>query len=197
MSNFSVWLNNKKCRQNALNWSKQFYTDTGSFKTTTRLRDEEEKKWQKRIGRGEIFIMTHKKRDGSYMNDDAHVVGSQDGSSKEISLTDSLAQVLGKEHSGRVRRLGFGPCPTEIIRNTTQQLNFGEYQREITELKAAVVEQKVEITELKAAAAKHKVEAAEEMEKRQTMMNLVKHIIQQQGDTLPPEIDAQLKSLGN
>ncbi|KAL4396463.1 hypothetical protein AHAS_Ahas01G0094400 [Arachis hypogaea] len=29
-------------------------------------------------------------------------IESQDGSSKEISLTDSLAQVLGKEHSGRV-----------------------------------------------------------------------------------------------
>nr|XP_025669934.1 uncharacterized protein LOC112769660 [Arachis hypogaea]XP_025692111.1 uncharacterized protein LOC112794219 [Arachis hypogaea]XP_025697492.1 uncharacterized protein LOC112799635 [Arachis hypogaea] len=149
--------------------------------------------------------MTHKKRNGSYMNDAARVAGeaianieSQDGSSKEISLTDSLAQVLGKEHSGRVRGLGFGPCPTELIHNTTQQSNSGvqieEYQREIVELKATAAEQKAEITELKAAAAKNK---AEEMEKRQTLVNLVKYMLQQQGDTLPPEIDAQLKSLGN
>ncbi|XP_020964334.1 uncharacterized protein LOC110265618 [Arachis ipaensis] len=165
----------------------------------------QEKKQQRRIGRGELFIMTHKKRNGSYMNDAARVAGeaianieSQDGSSKEISLTDSLAQVLGKEHSGRVRGLGFGPCPTELIHNTTQQSNSGvqieEYQREITELKATAAEQKAEITELKAAAAKQK---AEEMEKRQTMVNLVKYMLQQQGDTLPPEIEAQLKSLGN
>ncbi|RYR59438.1 hypothetical protein Ahy_A05g025319 [Arachis hypogaea] len=198
----------KKCRQNALNRSKQLYTHTRSSKTTVRLRDEEEKKQQRRIGRGEMFIMTHKKRDGSYMNDDARVVGeaianieSQDGSSKEISLTDLLAQVFGKEHSGRVQGLGFGPCTTEIIRNTTQQSNSGvqieEYQREITELKAAAAEQKAEIIELKAAAAKHKAETAEELEKRQTMMNLIKYMLQQQGDTLPLEIDAQLKSLEN
>ncbi|RYR31883.1 hypothetical protein Ahy_B01g056821 [Arachis hypogaea] len=68
-----------------------------------------EKKQQRRIGREEMFIMTHKKRDDSYMNDDVRVVGkaianieSQDGSSKEISLTDWLVQVLVKEHSGRV-----------------------------------------------------------------------------------------------
>ncbi|RYR39930.1 hypothetical protein Ahy_A09g045566 [Arachis hypogaea] len=195
----------EKCRQNAVNRSKQLYTHTGGSKTTARLRDEEEKKQQRRIGIGEMFIMTHKKRNGSYMNDAVRVAGeaianieSQDGSSKEISLTDLLAQVLGKEHSGRVRGLGFGPCPTELIHNTTQQSNSGvqieEYQREITELKATAAEQKAEIIELKAAAAKHK---AEEMKKRQTMVNLVKYMLQQQGNTLPPEIDAQLKSLGN
>ncbi|RYR03132.1 hypothetical protein Ahy_B06g081969 isoform A [Arachis hypogaea] len=89
------------------------YTYWGS-KTTARLRDEEE----------------------AIAN-----IESQDGSSKEISLTDSLAQVLGKEHLGRVRGLGFGPCATEIICNMTQQSNsgvrIGEYKREITELKGA------------------------------------------------------------
>ncbi|XLS96950.1 hypothetical protein HN51_039685, partial [Arachis hypogaea] len=126
-------------------------------------------------------------------------IESQDDFSKEISLTDLFAQVVGKEHSRRVRELGFGPCLTEIIRNTTQQSNSGvqieEYQREITELKSAAAEQKVEIAELKAAAAEYKAEAAEEKAKKQTMENSVKYIIQQQGDTLPPEIDAQLKSL--
>ncbi|RYR59923.1 hypothetical protein Ahy_A04g017055 [Arachis hypogaea] len=175
------------------------YTYWGS-KTTARLRDEEEKKQQRRISRREMFIMTHKERDGSYMNDDARVVReaiaiieSQGGTSKEISVTGSLAQVLGKEHSGRVRGLGFGPCQTEIVRKTTQS-NSG---REITELKVVATEQKAEITELKAAAAEHKAETAEDKAKIQTMENLVKYIIQQQGHTLPPEIDAQLKSLGN
>ncbi|XP_052111514.1 uncharacterized protein LOC127742813 [Arachis duranensis] len=189
----------KKCRRNALNQSKQPYPHTGGPKTMERLKDEEEKKQQRRIGRREMFIMTHKKRDGSYINDDARVVGSQDSSSKEISLTDSLAQVLGKEHLGRVGGLGFGSYSTKIISNTTQQLNsivqIEEYQSEIIELKAAAAEQKAEISKLKATIVEHRAEAAEEKAKRQTMKNLVKYIIQQQRDTLPPKIDAQLKSL--
>nr|XP_025608041.1 uncharacterized protein LOC112701506 [Arachis hypogaea] len=190
----------KMCKQNSQNRSKQLYTHTGGSKTTARLRDEEEKKQQRRISRGEMFIMTHKKRDGSYMNDDARVVGeavvsieSQGGTLKEISVTDSLTQVLGKEHSGRVRGLGFGPCPSEIIHNTPQstpRVQIEEYQRELTELKEVAAEQKAEITELKA-------EKAEDKAKIQIMENLVKYIIQQQGHTLPPEIDAQLKSLGS
>nr|XP_025675670.1 uncharacterized protein LOC112775960 [Arachis hypogaea] len=189
----------KMCKQNSQNRSKQLYTHTGGSKTTARLRDEEEKKQQRRISRGEMFIMTHKKRDGSYMNDDARVVGeaiesieSQGETSKEISATDSLAQVLGKEHSGRVRGLGFGPCPSEIIHNTPQstpRVQIEEYQRELTELKEVAAEQKAEITELKA-------EKAEDKAKIQIMENLVKYILQQQGHTLPLEIDAQLKSLG-
>ncbi|RYR21400.1 hypothetical protein Ahy_B03g066677 [Arachis hypogaea] len=98
------------------------------------------------------------------------IIENQGGTLKEISVTDSLAQVLGKEYSGRVQGL---------------------------ELKAVTAEQKAEITELKVAAAEHKAEAAEDKAKIQTMENLVKYIIQQQGHTLPPEIDAQLKSLRN
>ncbi|RYR21420.1 hypothetical protein Ahy_B03g066706 [Arachis hypogaea] len=99
----------KKCRQNALNRSKQLYTHTGGSKTLARRKDEEE----------------------AIAN-----IKSQDGSLKEISHSDSLARVLGKEHSGQVQPLGFGPCRTKIIRNTTQQSNSGaqiqEYQKEIT-----------------------------------------------------------------
>nr|XP_025616701.1 uncharacterized protein LOC112709005 [Arachis hypogaea] len=156
----------KMCKQNSQNRSKQLYTHTGGSKTTARLRDEEEA---------------------------VESIESQGGTSKEISVTDSLAQVLGKEHSGRVRGLGFGPCPSEIIHNTPQstpRVQIEEYQRELTELKEVAAEQKAEITELKA-------EKAEDKAKIQIMENLVKYIIQQQGHTLPPEIDAQLKSLGS
>nr|XP_025608089.1 uncharacterized protein LOC112701561 [Arachis hypogaea] len=140
--------NGKKsgCRQNALNRSKQLYTHIGGSKTTARLKDEEEA---------------------------VASIESQGGTSKDISVTDSLAQVLGKEHSGRVRELGFGSCPTEIIRKTTQsnsRVQIEEYQRKITELKAVVAKQKTEITKLKAVAKEHKA-------KIQTIENLVKYII--------------------
>ncbi|XP_020958613.1 uncharacterized protein LOC107644376 [Arachis ipaensis] len=131
--------------------------------------------------------MSHKKKDGTYINEDARVVGEaiehiegQDASNKELSQNDSLAQVLGKEHPGRVCGLGFGPCPTQCFRNIPQQSDSGvqieEYQKEIAELKA---------------------EAAEEKAKRQTMEILLRHLIQQQGDDLPPDVAADLEVLGS
>ncbi|RYR77546.1 hypothetical protein Ahy_A01g002054 [Arachis hypogaea] len=54
----------------------------------------------------------------------AHIEG-QDESSKELSQNDSLAQVLGNEHLGEVRRLGFGLCPTQFFHNIVQQSDSG------------------------------------------------------------------------
>ncbi|RYQ99086.1 hypothetical protein Ahy_B07g086946 [Arachis hypogaea] len=63
----------KKCKQNALNRSKQIYTHTGSSKILARQKDEEE----------------------AIAN-----IESQDKSSKLLSQNDSLAQLFGKEHAG-------------------------------------------------------------------------------------------------
>ncbi|XP_018627764.1 uncharacterized protein [Nicotiana tomentosiformis] len=46
-------------------------------------------------GRAQLYLATHTKKDGSYVNDEA----------KEIC-------VLGKEHPGRVRCLGLGATPS-------------------------------------------------------------------------------------
>ena len=41
---------------------------------------------------------------------------SQDSfDSTEISPHDALGKVLGSEHSGRVRGLGLGACPTSVF----------------------------------------------------------------------------------
>ncbi|XLS60720.1 hypothetical protein HN51_014948 [Arachis hypogaea] len=123
-------------------------------------------------------------------------IESQDPSSKEFSHNDSLAQVLGNEHPRRVRGLDFGPCPSQYFRNIPQQSDYGvqieEYQMEIVKLKA-------EAAELKAAAAEEKTERqrleAEEKAKIQSMENLLRYIIQEQGGSLPPEIAEDLDSL--
>ncbi|KAL4294384.1 hypothetical protein AHAS_Ahas18G0222700 [Arachis hypogaea] len=183
----------EKCRKNAVNRSKQQYTHTGGSKTMARKRHEEEA---------------------------IEFVESQDPSSKEFSQNDSLAQVLGKEHPGRVRGLGIGTCPSRCFRNIPEQSDYGvqieEYQMEIVKLKAEAAELKAEAAELKAAAAEEKTkrqrmeaEAAEEKAKRQimeteaaegkakiqTMGDLLTYVIQQQGGHLPPEIAADLDSL--
>ncbi|XP_016168840.1 uncharacterized protein LOC107611427 [Arachis ipaensis] len=217
----------EKCRKNAVNRSKQQYTHTGGSKTMARKRHEEEQRLGRPIGRGEGWTMSHKKKNGKYMNEEARLVGeaiefveSQDPSSKEFSQNDSLAQVLGKEHPGRVRGLGIGTCPSRCFRNIPEQSDYGvqieEYQMEIVKLKAEAAELKAEAAELKAAAAEEKTkrqrmeaEAAEEKAKRQimeteaaegkakiqTMGDLLTYVIQQQGGHLPPEIAADLDSL--
>nr|XP_025635495.1 uncharacterized protein LOC112729537 [Arachis hypogaea] len=217
----------EKCRKNAVNRSKQQYTHTGGSKTMARKRHEEEQRLGRPIGRGEGWTISHKKKNEKYMNEEARLVGeaiefveSQDPSSKEFSQNDSLAQVRGKEHPGRVRGLDIGTCPSRCFRNIPEQSDYGvqieEYQMEIVKLKAEAAELKAEAAELKAAAAEEKAkrqrmeaEAAEEKAKRQimeteaaegkakiqTMGDLLTYVIQQQGGNLPPEIAAGLDSL--
>ncbi|RYR13335.1 hypothetical protein Ahy_B04g070388 [Arachis hypogaea] len=97
-----------------------------------RQKEETKDKEQGRpIGRGKLFIITHKKKMARIFIPDARVVSvkaivnleRQDESSKYLSQNDSLAQVLGKEHPGRVRALGAGPCPTQVFDNTARQLS--------------------------------------------------------------------------
>ncbi|MED6148771.1 hypothetical protein PIB30_055973 [Stylosanthes scabra] len=96
-----------------------------------------------------------------------------DQSYKELFQNDSLAQVLEKEHPVRVRGVGAGPCPTQIINHGTQQTSYAfhvdmeEYKKMIVELKA---------------------EAAEEKRKSQAMKTLVRYLIQHQGYNLPPTL---------
>ncbi|XP_057740548.1 uncharacterized protein LOC130957721 [Arachis stenosperma] len=133
------------CRKNAVNRSKQLYTHTGGSKTMARKRHEEEQRQGRPIGRGEGWTMSHKKGMISVnpvltcLQEAIELVESQDSSSKEFSQNDSLAQVLGKEHPGRVRRLGIGTCLSRYFRNIPEHSDYGvqieEYQMEIVKLK--------------------------------------------------------------
>ncbi|RYR26962.1 hypothetical protein Ahy_B02g061292 [Arachis hypogaea] len=165
------------CRKNAVNRSKQLYTHTGGSKTMARKRHEEEQRQGRPIGRGEGWTMSHKKRNGLYMNEDSCLVGeaielveSQDPSSKEFSQNDSLAQVLGKENPGRVRGLGIGTCPSQYFRNIPEKSDYGvqieEYQMEIVKLKAEAAELKAAAAEEKEKRQRMEAEAAEEKAKR-------------------------------
>ncbi|MED6163982.1 hypothetical protein PIB30_085197, partial [Stylosanthes scabra] len=88
----------EKCRKNTENHSKQTYTHTGGSMSLARRREEEERTQGKKFSKGEIWTMTHKKRDGSYIHEDARTVAEAiqviercDQSTKELSQNDSLA----------------------------------------------------------------------------------------------------------
>ncbi|XP_072059106.1 uncharacterized protein [Arachis hypogaea] len=88
----------------------------------------------KKVNRVEMWDITHKKIDGSYVNEKAKEIAIEAHSSQRpMELTvnsplDALGVVFGKEHPGRVRGLGMGAVPTIAFKNNTtriSQMNLG------------------------------------------------------------------------
>ncbi|RYQ86283.1 hypothetical protein Ahy_B10g105955 [Arachis hypogaea] len=143
-----------KCKQNALNRKKQLYTHTGSSKSLARAREEESQKQGRRAVRGEVWILKHKRLDGTYIHEEAQRIGEkifeieqQDETTRILSENDFLAQALGKEHPGRVRGIGFGPTPSQLFRPSSHpsvdRAQIEEAQRMLFELQAEVTAKKL------------------------------------------------------
>ncbi|XP_016573178.1 uncharacterized protein LOC107870964 isoform X2 [Capsicum annuum] len=77
-------------------------------------------------GLAELYLATHKKEDGSYVNEVAKeifkkiklTVSQSTVDEYEVSPNDVVGKVLGKEHSGRVRCLGLGVVPSRSFKQT-------------------------------------------------------------------------------
>ncbi|XP_015162718.1 uncharacterized protein [Solanum tuberosum] len=77
-----------------------------------------------RPGRAQIYIATHKNKDGVYVNEAAKEIcekieltlSQSTMDESQISPNDAVGKVLGKEHSGRVRCLGLGVVPSKIFK---------------------------------------------------------------------------------
>ncbi|RYR18874.1 hypothetical protein Ahy_B03g063488 [Arachis hypogaea] len=65
----------EKCKKNAENRSKQLYTHTGESKSLARLGEEESERQGRRVSRGELYLLTHKRANGSYVHDAARAIG--------------------------------------------------------------------------------------------------------------------------
>ncbi|KAH1246387.1 hypothetical protein GmHk_06G016481 [Glycine max] len=76
--------------------------------------------------RGQLYIETHKRKDGSFVNEAAKTIAEQIEvrltqsivDESEVSPLDVVGRVLGLEHSGRVRCMGLGVVPSSTFRNT-------------------------------------------------------------------------------
>ncbi|XLT24440.1 hypothetical protein HN873_055732, partial [Arachis hypogaea] len=90
----------------------------------------------KEVSRVQMWDITHKKIDGSYVNEKAKEIAEkieahssqQPMESTVNSPLDALGVVFGKEHPGRVRGLGMGVVPTIAFKNNTtriSQMNLG------------------------------------------------------------------------
>ncbi|XP_074577486.1 enolase-like [Curcuma longa] len=107
-----------------------------------------------------------------------------------FSKIDSLSQAIGKEHPGRVRGVGSGPCPTQVFGQTScsnAPVDFG-LQTYMTEMKSELEASRVKVQNLESI-----IET--ERSRRQAFEGAVKYILQMQGSNLPPELATLISSM--
>ncbi|KAH0742804.1 hypothetical protein KY290_030797 [Solanum tuberosum] len=101
------------CRRNKEIQRKQKMPHTGGSKANSRRRYEMFLETGKAPSRGKMFIETHKRKNGSFVNAEAQTIGEQieshmthcNTNESEVSPEDIVGKILGAEHSGRVARL--------------------------------------------------------------------------------------------
>ncbi|XP_070007612.1 uncharacterized protein [Nicotiana sylvestris] len=119
------------CRRNKENQKKQKMPHTCESKAISRRRHELFLETGKTPNRGKIFIETHKRSNGSFVNDAARTIGEQielnmtqcDTNECEVSPNDVIGTMLGAEHSRRVRCMGMGAAPSNTFRNSKGRLS--------------------------------------------------------------------------
>ncbi|KAH1197982.1 hypothetical protein GmHk_18G051633 [Glycine max] len=105
------------CRRNKEIQSKQVIPHSGGSKANPRRRNELLLETGKLPSRGQLYIETHKRKDGSFEQIEVGLTQSIVDESK-VSPLDVVGRVLGLEHSGRVRCMGLGVVPSNTFRNT-------------------------------------------------------------------------------
>ncbi|XP_025622948.1 uncharacterized protein [Arachis hypogaea] len=126
----------KLCKRNQEIRQKQIIPHTSGAKSIARRRAELTEETGKEVNRVQMWDITHKKINGSYVNEKAKEIAEKieaHSSQQPMELTvnsplDALGVVFGKEHPGRVRGLGMGAVPTIAFKNNTtriSQMNLG------------------------------------------------------------------------
>ncbi|XP_027343285.1 uncharacterized protein LOC113855855 [Abrus precatorius] len=147
----------ENAQKNRDNRKKQIIPHTSGSKSIARKRAELELESGRKVSRGEVWTVTHKHANGHFVSQEAKEISekiqeyeSSRSLSQEISTQDSLAHVLGsKEHCGRVRGLGLGPCPSQVFGYPARSYSgmssslssYRELQNQVTVLKSQMDEQ--------------------------------------------------------
>ncbi|XVE94184.1 hypothetical protein REPUB_Repub01dG0260000 [Reevesia pubescens] len=111
--------------KNKANAAKQKAFHTAGSKSFARIREEEKAKRPdgKEPSRAELYILTHTRKNGQPVDDEAAAIISklreqatqrQTISGDSNDSHDTFFQVIGSEKSGRVRTYGLGPTPGEL-----------------------------------------------------------------------------------
>ncbi|KAL4372198.1 hypothetical protein AHAS_Ahas06G0241800 [Arachis hypogaea] len=128
------------CRRNKEVRKKQTIPHTGGSKPISRKRHEIFLQSGRKISRGEMYIETHKKKDGSFVTDEARDIAEQiellmtqnEKDESGSSTNNAIGKLFGEEHSGRVRCLGMGATPTNTFSqfaNTSISMSSTNYSQ--------------------------------------------------------------------
>ncbi|CAA7029075.1 unnamed protein product [Microthlaspi erraticum] len=139
----------KKARErNKVSRSNLKIPHTLGKKSIARRSDEMERESGVEPTRGEMFIASRTRSDGSMICEEARLCADQIKDIMNLpgqtSSSDAVTQVFGPEHSGRVRCVGRGPAPTKYFSSLDSTMS---YNVEIVEMKSTIknLADKVEI----------------------------------------------------
>ncbi|QCD99728.1 putative transposase [Vigna unguiculata] len=130
------------CNRNKDIRKRQTIPDTGGGMSLSRRRDNLKNETGKNIGRVEMWKITHKRKNGTYVNDEAMEIGvtlfllisqhhekiddlmmQNSETALDISPYDPIGIIFGKEHAGQVRGFSHGACPTLAFKKSTTRLS--------------------------------------------------------------------------
>ncbi|WJX56533.1 hypothetical protein P8452_42186 [Trifolium repens] len=104
-----------KADKNALNRQKQRIPHTLGTRSLARTKDIMEQRDGRSYTRGNMYEISHTKRNGSYVNDEARQKNEELQKERQTSSdNETFVTVFGKEHHGYVRGMGLGPTPSQI-----------------------------------------------------------------------------------
>ncbi|KAJ1427131.1 putative transposase, Ptta/En/Spm, plant [Sesbania bispinosa] len=170
------------CEKNIANRLMQSVPHTLGSKTISRKKHELEIQTGRSYSRGEMYSIAHKKKDGTFVNDEAKQKSDllDEQTEQMSSEEDAYTNVFGKENPGRVRGMGFGVCPSQVLGpaycfgNSTMSSSSGDSSSELAKLK----------TELEASNAR--VEALEqEVAKVRSLEDQISFLMQNYGGQFP------------
>ncbi|KAL2340134.1 hypothetical protein Fmac_008074 [Flemingia macrophylla] len=137
--------------KNAANRAKLVIPHILGSKTLARKRDELETIHGREFSRAEMYQLSHKKPDGTFVNEEARELHEKlQEQMQNCSENEAFMRVCGKEHPGYVRGMGLGVSPSQIVgsssgaTSSTTSIESNErmeqMQAEIESLKAQVAE---------------------------------------------------------
>ncbi|KAL2330077.1 hypothetical protein Fmac_017658 [Flemingia macrophylla] len=149
----NVYLNTIQdiANKNAANHAKLVIPHILGSKTLARKRDELETIHGREFSRAEMYQLSHKKPDGTFVNEEARELHEKlQEQMQNCSENEAFIRVCGKEHPGYVRGMGLGVSPSQIVGSssgaTSSTTSFEsdermeQMQAEIESLKAQVAE---------------------------------------------------------
>ncbi|KAL2327792.1 hypothetical protein Fmac_021219 [Flemingia macrophylla] len=138
--------------KNAANRAKLVIPHVLGSKTLARKRDELETIHGREFSRTEMYQLSHKKHDGTFVNEEARELHEKlQEEMQNCSENEAFLRVCGKEHPGYVRGMGLGVSPSQIIGSSsgaTSSTTSVESNERMEQMQDEIESLKVQVAEI-------------------------------------------------